>query len=147
MSKVFSRLSEQIRTNAKDADELKEIQTALTEGAKKVLDAAIGKADEDPVATFFEIERLPLAYKGTPVEKPANDLLIKLRGKPKVSREVQARTALEPVKKLDTQLSGRDRSFDPQSPRFKAENGLLLKQIADETKGTFRFVTEQELKP
>jgi hypothetical protein len=130
MAQVFTKLGEQLRSNSKD-DELKAIQTALTEGAKNVLDAATEKSKDDPVAAFFEAERLPAAYRGTPIEKPSNDLLTTLRGNPKVEREVRARASLEPVKKLDTQLSGRDLSFDPRLPQFKEENVGLLKQLAD----------------
>jgi hypothetical protein len=131
MTQVFTKLNEQLRANAKDADELKAIQEALTEGAKKALEAATAKSKDDPVAAYFDAERLPKTYRGTPVEKPANDLLVKLRGNPKVGREVQGRAALEPVKKLDTQLSGKDLSFDPRLPQFKEDNAGLLKQLTD----------------
>ena len=132
MPAVFAKLAEQMRTATGDAvDELKQLQTVLTAGGQKVLDAATAKAKDDPVAAYFEAERLPAAYRGTPVEKGANQLLLKLRGTPKVEAEVRARPSLEAIKKLDAQLSGRDLSFNPQLPDFRANNAPLLKQIGD----------------
>jgi hypothetical protein len=132
MPAVFTKLAEQMRTaTGEAADELKQLQGILTAGGQKVLDAATARAKDDPVAAYFEAERLPAAYRGTPVEKGANQLLLKLRGTPKVEAEVRARPSLEAIKKLDAQLSGRDFSFNPQLPDFRANNGPLLKQLGD----------------
>ncbi|HKA07854.1 MAG TPA: hypothetical protein VKD71_11400 [Gemmataceae bacterium] len=132
MPQVFAKLSEQLRKATGDgADELKQIQTVLTETGKKALDDATAKTKEDPVAAYFEAEHVRTAYKGTPLEKPANDLMLKLRGTPKVESEMRARPSLEAIKKLDTQLSGREMSFNPKSQIFREENGDLLKKLAD----------------
>jgi hypothetical protein len=132
MPAVFTKLAEQMRTATGDAaDELKQLQGVLTAGGQKVLGGATAKAKDDPVGAYFEAERLPAAYRGTPVEKAANQLLLKLRGTPKVEAEVRARPPLEAIKKLDAQLSGRDFSFNPQLPDFRANNAPLLKQLGD----------------
>jgi hypothetical protein len=132
IAQVLTKLADQLRLTAKDAaEQLVKLQTVLTAGGKVVLDAAAAKAKDDPVAAFFEAERLPGAYKGTLLEKPAADLLTTLRKDAKVGVELRARPYLEPMKKLDVQLSGRDRSFDPTRPRFKEENADLLKKLED----------------
>jgi hypothetical protein len=132
MPAVFTKLAEQMRSaTGEAADELKQLQTDLTAGGQKVLDDATAKAKDDPVAAYFEAERLPAAYRGTPLEKAANQLLLKLRGTPKVEGEVRARASLTAIKKLDAQLSGQDLSFNPQLPEFRANNGPLLKQLGD----------------
>ena len=41
------------------------------------------------------------------------------------------RTALDPVRKLDVQLAGRDLSFDPKNPQFRQDNSATLKQLED----------------
>jgi len=132
MPQVFTKLAEQVRkTTGETADELKQIQTVLTETGKKSLDEATAKSKEDPVAAYFEAEHVRTAYKGTPLEKPANDLMLKLRGTPKVESEMRARPSLDAIKKLDTQLSGREMSFNPKSQIFREENSDLLKKISD----------------
>jgi hypothetical protein len=130
VAQVMAKLAEQLKATSKDAaGPLVKLQTSLTAGGKKVLDAATEKAKDNPVEAFFEAERLPVVYKGTPLEKPAADLLTKLKKEPKVSTELGARAYLDPIKKLDVQLSGRDRSFDPKQPRFKEANADLLKKL------------------
>jgi hypothetical protein len=132
MTQVISKLQVQLRATGKDAaDELNAIQSVITENAKQVLDAAIEKAKTDPVAAFFETERLPVAYRGTPIEKPAFEFVNKLRGNPKVEWETKARNSLPAIRKIDTQLSGKDLSFNPKSLEFKEDNSALLKQLAD----------------
>lgn len=132
MSQVIAKLQTQLRATGKDsADELNAIQDAITEKAKKILEAAIEKAKADPIAAFFETERLPVAYRGTPIEKPAFEFVNKLRGNPKVEWETRARNSLPAIRKIDTQLSGKDLSFNPHSLEFKEDNSVLLKQLAD----------------
>src|SRR5262245_12005610 len=132
MPQVFAKLAEQLRATGKDAaDELKELQTAMTDGGRKVLDAAAERAKDDPVGAFFDAERLPTAYRGTPLEKPAFDFVNKLKGNPKVGSELRARPSLEAIKKIDTQLSGRDLGFNPRLPEFRENNSILLKQLED----------------
>ena len=126
----LDRYEKEMVENPKDG-ELLDLQSTLTAGGKKVLDAATELANSDPVGAFFDAERLPTAYRGTPVDKPATALLNKLRGNVKVERELRARTALNQVFKLDTQLAGKDMSFDPRLPEFKEDNAPLLKQLAD----------------
>jgi hypothetical protein len=132
MPVVYTKLGEQLKKTTGDgADELKQLQTVLTEGGKKILDAATAKVKTDPVAAYFEVERLPATYRGTPLEKEANSLILKLRGTVKVETELRARPALEAIRKLDIQLAGRDLSFNPKSLEFRENNGQLLKQLGD----------------
>ena len=132
MPQVFTKLAEQLRrASGESADELKQLQSVLTETAKKKLDGATARSKEDPISAFFDAEQVRAAYRNTSLEKPANDLMLKLRGTPKVENEMRARPSLEAIKKLDTQLSGRDMSFNPKALDFREENALLLKQLSD----------------
>ena len=132
MPAVFTKLAEQTRRAKGDAAaELKQLTEVLTAGGQQALDRATVKAKDDPAAAFFEAERLPAAYRGTPIETAANRLLVKLRGTAKVENEMRARPSLQAIRKLDAQLSGRPKSFDPDLPEFRAANGPLLKQLAD----------------
>jgi hypothetical protein len=132
MPAVFTKLAEQSRRASGDAvDELKQLREVLTAGGQAALDRATAKAKDDPVAAFFEAERLPAAYRGTPIETAAIRLLVKLRGTAKVENEMRARPSLEAIRKLDSQLSARDKSFNPELPEFRANNTPLLKQLGD----------------
>jgi hypothetical protein len=132
MPQVFTKLVDQLRKTSGDAaNEVKHLQEVLTETGKKTLDDAIARSKEEPVSSFFDAERVRTAYKGTPLEKLSNDLMVKLKGVPKVENELRARPSLEAIKKLDSQLSGRDMSFNPKSPMFRDENAELLKKLGD----------------
>lgn len=130
MPQVLAKLADQMRAAPKDAG-LKALQEALTAGAQKVLDAAKEKEKTDPVGAYVDAHRLATTYRGTPIEKPATALMGRLVGNPKVEREARARAALTALKKLDAQLAGKDRSFDPRLPSFKEDNAALLKQFAE----------------
>ncbi|WP_020472727.1 anthrax toxin lethal factor-related metalloendopeptidase [Zavarzinella formosa] len=107
------------------------LRDALTEGAKKQVDEAETMMKDDPVAAWLILERVAAAYKYTPPAKTAGDMILKLRSNPKVALEVRARTALEPIKKLDVQLSGKELSFDPRQPEFRSSNSATLKQLGE----------------
>ena len=52
---MFAKLADQLRLTNKDAaGQLVKLQTVLTEGGKKVFDAAAEKFKDDPVGAFFE---------------------------------------------------------------------------------------------
>jgi hypothetical protein len=97
--------------------------------AKKVVSEWEGKMKEEPVAAFLQLEALATKYKGLPIAKSATNLTNKLRSNTKVLLELRARAALEPIKKLDTQLSSKKYSFDPTHPEFQLQNALLLDQL------------------
>lgn len=104
--------------------------TLLTGAKKQIADAELAMKD-DPVGSWVVLERVVSAYKNTSAAKSATELIAKLRTNPKVSLEIRARTALEPVRKLDIQLAGRELSFDPKNPQFRQDNAGTLKQLED----------------
>ncbi len=107
------------------------LRDTLIEGAKKQVAAAEAMMKDDPVSAWLALERVAAGYKSTPAAKAANDLIVKARSNPKVALEVRARVALDPIKKIDTQLSGKELSFDPRQPEFRGNNAALLKQLGD----------------
>jgi len=125
----LSALSDTLSNDAKADWTL--LRDTLTEGAKKQVADAEAKLKDDPVTAWLALERVAAAYKYTPAAKAANDLILKARANPKVGLEVRARLALDPIKKLDTQLSGKELSFDPRQPEFRSSNAGLLKQLGD----------------
>lgn len=132
MNLVFTKLDQQTKATSKaNADELKAIDAVLTEGGKKILARWEEPLKTDPVNAFFELERLPTAYRGTSLEKPAQAAINKLLAKNEVARELRARANMTAVKKLDATLAGKDGSFDPRSLQFQDDNAFLLKQLAE----------------
>ena len=125
----LNAISENIGSDAKPDWTL--LRDTLIEGAKRRLGEAESMMKDDPVGAWVILEKIVAGYKSTPVAKSANEMILKLKSNPKVALEVRARTALEPIRKLDTQLAGRDLSFDPRNPRFQQENAGTLKQLED----------------
>jgi thiol-disulfide isomerase/thioredoxin len=107
----------------------KALLAAMTAGGRKKLDAAVEKKDADPVEAFVLIEKLPAAYKGSPLAQEANDLLNKLRGEKAVQAELAARKFMENIKRIDQQLGlGAE---DPTKPEFQKSRAPILKQLKD----------------
>lgn len=132
IAQVISKLDQQTRATKKEnTAELAALEEVLTERARKVFDAAVEKAKTDPIGAFFDTESMPTVYRGTSLEKPAFAFVNKLKGNPKVEWELRARGSLLAIKKIDTQLSGKDLAFNPRSLDFKENNSILLKQLAD----------------
>ena len=132
MPPVFTKLAAEIRTaTGEAADELKQIAGGpdgrRAEGPRR----RNGQGEGRPGGGVLRGGAAAGGDRGTPVEKSANQLLLKLRGMPKVEAEVRARPSLTAIKKLDAQLSGQDLSFNPQLPEFRANNAALLKQLGD----------------
>jgi thiol-disulfide isomerase/thioredoxin len=102
---------------------------AMTAGGRKKLELATEKKDSDPVEAYTMIEKLPAAYKGSPLAQEANELLNKLKGEKAVKAELAARQYMENVRKLDQQLGlGAD---DPRKPEWQKAHAPVLKQLKD----------------
>lgn len=125
----LNAISESLGSDAKA--EWVQVRDVLIEDAKRQVAAAEGIMKDDPVGAWLALEKIAAFYKSTPAAKSANDLILKLRANPKVALEVRARLALEPIKKLDTQLAGKEMSFDPRQPDFRFDNSALIRQIGD----------------
>ena len=111
------------------ASEAKQLVTALTRRGQEELDRAESLKNEDPVEAYFELQRLPTLFKGTPVETRTNSLLAELKRNKAVTAELQARPTLEKVKKWDTMLSARAGTADPKGAEFQRAFGPTLKQM------------------
>ena len=117
-----------LRTSAGQVGEdARALLAAMTAGGQRKLDQAKEKKDAEPLAAFLLIEKVPAAYKGTPLATEANELLARLKGEKAVKAELLARPALEAVKKLDQQL-GLGRA-DPSKPEWQKANKEPLRQL------------------
>ena len=111
------------------AADAKALLAALTAAGQKKLDLAQEKAEGEPVEAFLLVEKLPAAYKGTPVAKDAVALVTKLKKEKAVKAELAARPAFEVVRQMDAQLAARLGEEKPSAPEFQKANADLLKQL------------------
>jgi hypothetical protein len=113
----------------KAATEAKQLIVTLTRAGQKQIEEAESLKDEDPVTAYFNLQRVPVIFKGTAVETKANALLAELKRNKAVAAELQAQPSLDKVKKLDTQLSARAGTLDPKAPEFQRVFSAALKQM------------------
>ncbi len=111
------------------AADAKALLVALTAAGQKKLDLAQEKAEGEPVEAFLLVEKLPAAYKGTPVAKDAVALVTKLKKEKAVKAELAARPAFEVVRQMDAQLAARLGEEKPSASEFQKANADLLKQL------------------
>ena len=111
------------------AADAKALLAALTASGQKKLDLANEKAEGEPVEAFLLVEKLPAAYKGTPLAKEAAALVTKLKKEKAVTTELAARPAFEVVRQMDAQLAPRVGEEKASAPEFQKANADLLKQL------------------
>lgn len=107
-----------------DATALLDSMTAV--GQKKLKEAET-LAGPSPAEAFLLVEKVPAVYKGTPLATKAADLIAKLKKEKVVMAEVNARPALEAVKKLDAQLG--KAPDDAKKAEYQKANAGPLKQM------------------
>jgi thiol-disulfide isomerase/thioredoxin len=108
-----------------DATALLDSMTAV--GQKKLKEAE-GLAESSPAEAFLLVEKVPTAYKGTPLATKANELITKLKKDKAVTAEISARTVLKAVKEIDQQLGG-TKGADPKKPEYQKANADHLKKL------------------
>jgi thiol-disulfide isomerase/thioredoxin len=111
------------------AADAKALLASMTAQGQAKFDRAKEQADAQPVEAFLLVEKLPAAYKGTPLAKDAGALVAKLKKDKAVTAELAARPALEAVRKVDAQLAARPGSNLPSAADFQKMNADLLKQL------------------
>jgi hypothetical protein len=127
---VLAQLLPLTRSNNADiAAAAKALSDKIAEGGWQALRQAESLMKDDPVGAYIGVERLPSAFKGTPVATRAAQLLNQLVQQKAVTLELRARKDLALIKKLDRQLTSQPGSFDPTSSRFRQQNGVLLGQL------------------
>lgn len=109
------------------ATEAQTLLDSMTAVGLKKLKAAEEAQSADPLAAFVLIEKVPTAYKGTPVATKATELLAKLKKEKAVVAELAARPALAALKKIETPLVGTADSA--RMPEYTKMHGAVLKQI------------------
>lgn len=111
------------------AGDAKALLGALTAGGQKRLDRAKEVFDADPVGAFVLLEKVPAAYKGTPVAKGATELLTKLKRDKAVAAELAARPALEQVKQAAAALGARPGADKAGGAEFQKAHAAALAQL------------------
>jgi toxin lethal factor len=101
----------------------------LTEPARVRLAQAEELAPQDPVAAYLRLENVSVRYKGTPEASRANQFIARLKHKKAVAAELNARTYLKAMRKLDSQLASREGSSNPKNATFQQANAKALQQM------------------
>ena len=128
-SAVLPRVVSQL-TAAKEAGaDAKALLASITAAGQKKLETAQEKTGTEPIEAFLLVEKLPAAYKGTPLAKEAAALVAKLKKDKAVVAELAARPGLEAVRQIDSQLAARPGSDLPSAADFQKGNADLLKQL------------------
>jgi Anthrax toxin lethal factor, N- and C-terminal domain len=127
---IFARLTALTRSmDEETAQAAQKLLAKMTETGRRALDSAEPMIKDDPLAAFFALERLPTAFKDTPIASKATEHLAKLKQTKPVALELKARAVLTVVKKVETELASRPGSFDPSQPKFRKENAAALRQL------------------
>jgi thiol-disulfide isomerase/thioredoxin len=101
---LLARVSGMRNSSGETGEDAKALLASMTAGGAKKLELAKEKKDGEPLEAFLMIEKVPTAYKGTPLATEASELINKLKSEKPVKAELAARPTLEVVKKLDQQL-------------------------------------------
>jgi thiol-disulfide isomerase/thioredoxin len=124
---ILPRVAALRNSSGEAGDDAKALLAAMTAVGKKKLDEANEKKGSEPLEAYLLIEKVPTAFKGSPVATEASELLTKLKAEKAVRAELAARSALEAVKKLDQQLGlGAE---DPRKPEWQKAHKEPLAQL------------------
>jgi hypothetical protein len=113
------------------ADEAKALIGQMTALGQKRFEEAETLIKTDPVGAFVILDRITTVFKNTQLASKASEQLNTPKIHKEVALELRAKPALDTVRKLDTTLSGKPRSFDPMLPQFQRDNAGLLQQLKD----------------
>ncbi len=125
--KVLPRVAAMRNFTGDAGADAKGLLSAMTAGGRKKLEQAEALRESNPVEAFVMVEKLPMAFKGSPLATEASEMIGKLRKEKAVTAELNARLALEGVKKLDQQLGLGTQ--DPKKPEFQKAYAPLLAQL------------------
>ncbi len=129
---VMPRLVSLQNSAADTGADAKALLGSLTATGQKKLDLADSMAADEPVEAFLLVEKVPTAYKGTPLARQATELIGKLKKTKPVTMELAARPALDVVRKIEQQLSlNLEGVGNPKKDEFQKANAALLKQLKD----------------
>jgi thiol-disulfide isomerase/thioredoxin len=124
---ILPRVSALRNSSGDTGEDAKALLASMTAVGRKRLAEATEKKNNEPLEAFLAIEKVPTAFKGTPLATEANELIAKLKADKAVKAELSARPALEVVKKLDQQLGlGAD---DPRKVDWQKAHKEPLTQL------------------
>jgi hypothetical protein len=124
-----------LTTASKSKDEelakpAKTLLERLTERGRKTIEETEPKLKEEPYDSYLTLERVVAAYRDSPVGTKAAALVYQLKSNKTVAAELRARPQLEKIQKIESELVARLGPYNPASPRFRLENGPVLRQLA-----------------
>jgi hypothetical protein len=111
------------------AEEAKDLVARLTETGRQRVEQAEALRKDDPLAAYGKLERVPTAFKGSPVAAKASTLLAELKKDKALTAELKARPSLATLQQLDAQLSARAGKADPKDPAFQRVHAGTLRQM------------------
>ena len=107
----------------------KALAAALIAPGQALLAEAQSQAKSDPYAAYTAAEKLVLAYKGTSISAKSAALVEQLKLNPVMVKELRARKAFDPIKKLDDYLMAQPGSFSPLDDKFGKANKDAIDQL------------------
>jgi hypothetical protein len=107
----------------------KEVLVTLTRPGQQALDEAAKLRKADPLAAFVLLEGHAGKYKGTVVGEKVTDTLASLKLESAVAAELKARSALEPIRKLDNRILAQEGGFDPTDSKFQQTNAKSIAEL------------------
>jgi hypothetical protein len=113
------------------ADEAKALIQQMTALGQKRFDEAEKILKSDPVGAFVILDRITTVFKNTQLASRAADKLNTLKIHKEVGAELRVKPTMDAIRKLDTTLSGKARSFDPSLPEFQRDNAALIGQLKE----------------
>jgi hypothetical protein len=111
------------------ADEARQLVANLTAEASRRIQHAEKLKESEPVDAYLLADQVASEFKDTPVAIKAAETLAALHKDPRVAEEMQARPALETIRKLDATF--RQSKPGPRDPQFKILQADKLKTIQD----------------
>ena len=124
---ILPRVAALRNSTGEAGEDAKALLASMTAAGRKKLDEANDKKASEPLEAFLLIEKVPAAYKGSPLATEVNELLSKLKADKAVRAELAARPALEVVKNSTYSLGlGAD---DPKKPEWQKAHKEPLTQL------------------
>ena len=98
---------------------------------QQTLDDAKKLTKADPLGAYLLLEGQAARYKGCPLADKLAAAAEQARGTPAVAAELNARKALEPIKKLDALILAQPGGFDPTEAKFQAKYAASIAELRD----------------
>ena len=120
------------KKDSKDAAEAAEavaMLTALTTSAQEQLEDALRSKENDPAEAISKLDNVAKRFAGSEFGTQAKQAAEALKKDPKVKKEIQATTMLEPLLTLESTLKPIPNAHDLKSEAFRRQNSATLHSV------------------